>query len=789
MRAGAFDYLQSPSSATTCSNPWPGARGVATTPGGARPPTTPIWSPARPDVEVDALVRRVCRTTRPCCSPARRASQGGRRTGHPRGAARRRTVPQGPLRRVRALLESDCSLRARRVHGRQTRRPAASSSPRRDPVLDEVGELAPATQVKAPARLQDGEFERVGGPDARGEHPGRRRTHRDLTAMRADGRFRDDLYYRLASSDPRAGAARAPEDLADLARQLLARASTGPRARVALPDALAALGRHDDRQRARARERSSSARHPQGPACSRGRLEPLLATRAPCRRGPALPRSACTLAQSPEPARREGCEREGGIERALARTGGNRTRAAKLLGISRRTCTEARRARPRPLSALVVDPRSPAHISPASTPMAALRLLRIRPLFVVGRLPRPIARRHMRATSRIDTRVFLPRVFATDHSQTPRGCPSSPANPARDARHRMRSDHAAREPPTRVAANRTRAVQAPRTSPGERLSPQDPAARPLQRRGSMPTTPSTLESLRATRATSCPSVAASRKPSGQADLQVGRAQYGIELLGRSITASTCATRAAASASSCASTRTATWACTCTRASSRRRGAPRGARSRRASAQLLAGTTRGCASWRSGSPTSTAGAPPSSSLGLRRERRDADGAPRTRRRRGARSARARQCARRRRWSGATSGGVYRHLDVAHLARVLGAGRGAHGGALVATDGVFSMHGHVAPLRALRAAADARGAVLLVDEAHSVGVLGPTGGLESTSGCRARSTCSSAPSARRPAAWRLRLCGRGRDRVPAVFARASVFTAPPPATIAAAPRRSR
>jgi glycine C-acetyltransferase len=74
-------------------------------------------------------------------------------------------------------------------------------------------------------------------------------------------------------------------------------------------------------------------------------------------------------------------------------------------------------------------------------------------------------------------------------------------------------------------------------------------------------------------------------------------------------------------------------------------------------------------------------------------------------------------------------VYRHRDVGHLERLLAGQRGAPGARLVATDGVFSMHGSTAPLPALRRAADAHGARLLVDEAHSVGVLGPTGrGLE-------------------------------------------------------------
>jgi 8-amino-7-oxononanoate synthase len=48
------------------------------------------------------------------------------------------------------------------------------------------------------------------------------------------------------------------------------------------------------------------------------------------------------------------------------------------------------------------------------------------------------------------------------------------------------------------------------------------------------------------------------------------------------------------------------------------------------------------------------------------------------------------------------------------------------AVVATDGVFSMDGDVAPLTALSEAARAHGAWLVVDDAHGLGVLGANGG---------------------------------------------------------------
>ena len=63
-------------------------------------------------------------------------------------------------------------------------------------------------------------------------------------------------------------------------------------------------------------------------------------------------------------------------------------------------------------------------------------------------------------------------------------------------------------------------------------------------------------------------------------------------------------------------------------------------------------------------------------------------------------------------------VYRHRDVDHLERLL---RDATGPAIVVTDVVFSMDGDVAPVKDIAAACRRHGALLIVDEAHSV--LGP------------------------------------------------------------------
>ncbi|MEV4414262.1 8-amino-7-oxononanoate synthase [Catellatospora sp. NPDC049609] len=68
-------------------------------------------------------------------------------------------------------------------------------------------------------------------------------------------------------------------------------------------------------------------------------------------------------------------------------------------------------------------------------------------------------------------------------------------------------------------------------------------------------------------------------------------------------------------------------------------------------------------------------------------------------------------------------VFAHGDAADAARVLAAHPGRP--AVVLTESVFSVDGDLAPLAELHAAARAHGALLLVDDAHGLGVVGPAG----------------------------------------------------------------
>jgi len=69
--------------------------------------------------------------------------------------------------------------------------------------------------------------------------------------------------------------------------------------------------------------------------------------------------------------------------------------------------------------------------------------------------------------------------------------------------------------------------------------------------------------------------------------------------------------------------------------------------------------------------------------------------------------------------------YAHADAGDAARLLAKHRDAPGRRLLVTDTVFSMDGRLAPLRALALLAEREGAMLVLDEAHATGVLGPTG----------------------------------------------------------------
>jgi two-component system, NtrC family, nitrogen regulation response regulator NtrX len=89
--------------------------------------------------------------------------------------------------------------------------------------LDEVGDLHAGSQAKLLRVLQEGEFHRVGGEqNIRVTVRVVSATNRDLTAMVAQGKFREDLYYRVSVVPIRVPALRErPQDVRALADYFL----------------------------------------------------------------------------------------------------------------------------------------------------------------------------------------------------------------------------------------------------------------------------------------------------------------------------------------------------------------------------------------------------------------------------------------------------------------------------------------------------------------------------------------------------------------------------------------
>jgi len=96
-------------------------------------------------------------------------------------------------------------------------------------------------------------------------------------------------------------------------------------------------------------------------------------------------------------------------------------------------------------------------------------------------------------------------------------------------------------------------------------------------------------------------------------------------------------------------------------------------------------------------------------------------------------------------------IYIHRNMRHLEKSLKRLPDSQRGRLIVTDGVFSMDGDVAPLDEIVTLARRYGARVMVDDAHALGVIGPTGrGTAEKCGCLGQvdivyGTLSKAPGA--------------------------------------------
>jgi two-component system response regulator AtoC len=202
--------------------------------------------------------------------------------------------------------------------------------------LDEIGELPAALQVKLLRALQEGEVRPLGSAASR---PVDVRvvaaTNRDLAADVAAGRFRADLFYRINVVAMRLPSLRERvEDIPALAMHFVERCNArfGLRVAAIAPAAMRALAEHpwpgNVRELENVIERAMVLCG--GRTIEREHLPEALLAPSPA--GAALGGGAEELSVKRHT---EALERSL-IRRALERTGGNRTRAARLLELSHR---------------------------------------------------------------------------------------------------------------------------------------------------------------------------------------------------------------------------------------------------------------------------------------------------------------------------------------------------------------------------------------------------------------------------------------------------------------------
>ena len=131
-------------------------------------------------------------------------------------------------------------------------------------------------------------------------------------------------------------------------------------------------------------------------------------------------------------------------------------------------------------------------------------------------------------------------------------------------------------------------------------------------------------------------------------------------------------------------------------------------------------------------------------------------------------------------------VFKHKDVKDCERILQENASFPGHKLIITDGVFSMDGDIAPLPELCDLAEKCGAIMMVDDAHSSGVLGRGGrGTIDHFGVHGRVHIQVGTLSKAIGAMGGYVCG-SRDLIDFLYLRARPFlfsTSHPPATAAA------
>ncbi|HZV02891.1 MAG TPA: sigma 54-interacting transcriptional regulator [Planctomycetota bacterium] len=237
------------------------------------------------------------------------------------GRARRRFVPVNAAALPETLLESELFGHDRGAFtGAVARRKGLLELAHEGTLfLDEVGELPLSVQPKLLRVLESGEVRPLGSNEVKRVSVRLvAATHRDLEKLVAEGRFRQDLYFRLAVLVLRVPALRERrEDIPLLARHLLRGIARGREVAIE-PAAL---------------ERLKGLRFAGNVRELRNLLERAWLEGEGAIRAASIPAGGSDDATFPTLAELERRH----LEAAIAKTAGNRSAAAKLLGIDRKT--------------------------------------------------------------------------------------------------------------------------------------------------------------------------------------------------------------------------------------------------------------------------------------------------------------------------------------------------------------------------------------------------------------------------------------------------------------------
>jgi two-component system response regulator AtoC len=352
MRAGAADFLLKPFDRDqivyVVEKAMHAARHAAAQPGGAAAPGPAIVAESAAAREVNALLARAAKSN---ATVLIRGESGTGKELAARAIHAQSPRSAGPFVALHCaalpdtLLESELfGYEKGAFTGATCRKPGRIEVADGGTLfLDEIGDVPLHTQVKLLRVLQERSFERVGGTQA--VHVDARvvaATHRDLDAMVATKTFREDLYYRINVVPIALPPLRARvEDIEPLVAGFVRTfaAANGKPGLAVSADAIRRLEREpwpgNIRQLQNFAERLVV--FADGDVVSLQDVERQLGSPSGAGSAPQVAGAAGSGAPPGTLDERRKEAEASALRDALARVGGNRTRAARILGVSRRT--------------------------------------------------------------------------------------------------------------------------------------------------------------------------------------------------------------------------------------------------------------------------------------------------------------------------------------------------------------------------------------------------------------------------------------------------------------------